>query len=71
MIHGEIVDRYDRMLVKLTDDLEQRDNLRWMLFTIRDGYAGEKSYRWLGFVQDVMISRGITTVQAERDFARP
>lgn len=78
MIHDEIIDRYDRMLAELTDYIEQRDNpgtepchLRWMLSIIRDGYAGEKSHRWLGFIQGVMISTGITTVQAERDFTRP
>jgi hypothetical protein len=30
-----------------------------------------KANRWLGFVQGVMISGGLTTVMAERDFTRP
>lgn len=30
-----------------------------------------KMNRWLGFVQGVLISRGVTTVNEERDFTRP
>lgn len=30
-----------------------------------------KLNRWLGYVQGVLIERGITTVQAERDWTRP
>jgi len=27
--------------------------------------------KWLGFIEGVLISKGITTVDAERDFTRP
>lgn len=30
-----------------------------------------KAGRWLGFVQGLMIERGLTTVHVERDFTRP
>ncbi|RVL37967.1 hypothetical protein [Sinorhizobium meliloti] len=78
MIHEDILNRYDGMLAEITSKVECCDvpgtdacHLRWMLANIKSGFAGEKSHRWLGFVQGVMIARGITTVQAERDFTRP
>ena len=30
-----------------------------------------KLNRWLGYIQGVLISWGVTTVEAERDFTRP
>ncbi len=30
-----------------------------------------KISRWLGYVQGVLIERGLTTVEAERDWTRP
>lgn len=30
-----------------------------------------KLCRWLGYIQGVLIERGITTVEAERDWTRP
>lgn len=30
-----------------------------------------KLCRWLGYIQGVLIERGLTTVQAERDWTRP
>ena len=30
-----------------------------------------KLNRWLGYIQGVLIERGITTVEAERDWTRP
>lgn len=38
---------------------------------MRWGMDGGKANRWLGFIQGCMIMRGMTTVQAERDFTRP
>ena len=78
MIHDDIINRYDVMLANLTNEVERRDfpgtepcHLRWMLATIKNGLASDKSNHWLGFTQGVMISNSITTVQAERDFTRP
>lgn len=31
----------------------------------------DKMSRWLGFIQGYVISKGYTTVQAERDYSRP
>ena len=28
-------------------------------------------HRWLGFIQGILIARGVTTVQQERDYGRP
>jgi hypothetical protein len=36
-----------------------------------DGLPLMKLNRWLGYIQGVMIERGITTVTAERDWTRP
>jgi hypothetical protein len=30
-----------------------------------------KANRWLGFIQGIMIERGLLTVKEERDFTRP
>lgn len=46
-------------------------HLLWMLGEISNHTDPEKSARWLGFIQGVLIMRGFTTVQAERDFTRP
>lgn len=35
------------------------------------GMPIEKANRWLGYIQGVLISRGITTVEEERDWTRP
>ena len=41
------------------------------MFGCRDGMPVAKLCRWLGYIQGVLIERGITTVQAERDWTRP
>ncbi|RWI96406.1 MAG: hypothetical protein EOR22_06505 [Mesorhizobium sp.] len=42
-----------------------------LMFGCRDGLPIMKLNRWLGYVQGVLIERGLTTVQAERDWTRP
>jgi hypothetical protein len=37
----------------------------------RIGLPLMKLNRWLGYIQGVLIERGITTVQIERDWTRP
>ncbi|QIV65879.1 hypothetical protein Cp1R7AA1_166 [Mesorhizobium phage Cp1R7A-A1] len=36
-----------------------------------DGLPVPKLCRWLGYIQGVLIERGLTTVQEERDWTRP
>lgn len=36
-----------------------------------EGYPIPKLCRWLGYIQGVLIERGATTVEAERDWTRP
>lgn len=36
-----------------------------------DDLSEDKANRWLGFVQGVMISGGVLTIEAERDYTRP
>ena len=38
---------------------------------IEDELPLMKLNRWLGYIQGVLISWGVTTVEAERDFTRP
>lgn len=35
------------------------------------GFSVDKFSRWVGFVQGILIAKGLTTVQAERDITRP
>ncbi len=78
MIHKDILDRYDTMLSVYSDKIECSPNpgtgfshLRWMVQELRSMEDEQKSMRWLGFVQGVMIMHNLTTVQIERDFTRP
>lgn len=41
------------------------------MFGCRDGLPLMKLNRWLGYIQGLLIERGFTTVQAERDWTRP
>jgi hypothetical protein len=41
------------------------------MFGCRDKLPLMKLNRWLGYIQGVLIERGLTTVQAERDWTRP
>jgi hypothetical protein len=74
-----ILMRYDEMLEKETDQVlcepepgTSYPHLRWMLGQLSLGRFPEgKACRWLGFIQGIMIERGLTTVQTERDFTRP
>lgn len=34
------------------------------------GFSIDKSSRWLGFIQAILIVKGLTTVSAERDITR-
>lgn len=41
-----------------------------LMFGCRDGLPVPKLCRWLGYIQGVLIERGLTTVEAERDWTR-
>lgn len=78
VIHPDIIKRYDDMLAVLTKKAEccpqpgtEPAHLRWMLREMSGFRDAGKVGRWLGFVQGLLIERGLTTVQVERDFTRP
>lgn len=41
------------------------------MFGCRDGLPVPKLCRWLGYIQGVLIERGFTTVEDERNWTRP
>jgi hypothetical protein len=45
-------------------------HIRWMIQQLRGPMETGKAMRWLGFIQGILIERGLTTVTAERDFTR-
>ena len=48
-------------------------HLRWMCRTAREqtDWPEDKQARWLGFIQGVLVMRGLLSVEAERDATRP
>ena len=54
---------------------ENDDALERFIQEFKDGCINglpvAKLNRWLGYIQGVLIERGITTVEAERDWTRP
>lgn len=79
MIPSEILLRYEAMIGDqgilwaecIPDPGTDLAHLRWMLSELWEMRDTPKAMRWLGFVQGVLIMRGLTTVQTERDFTRP
>ena len=67
----ENYDYYHTGPVCNTTDPTHPNHLAWMLNELAMMEDREKAMRWLGFVQGVIISNGLTTVDAERDFTRP
>jgi hypothetical protein len=75
----EIYKRYDSILEKIesrveceTDPGTSFAHLRWMLSELmKETMPQGKSNRWLGFIQGMMIAKGLATVAEERDFTRP
>lgn len=78
-IDHDILNRYDDFLAKKTKKVEVESepgytykHLRWMIDQIRTGVVqGEKSHRWLGFIQGILIREDHFKVNEERDFTRP
>lgn len=81
VIHDEILDRYINMVKRWDPECDPDRptgewHLHWMLNEIRarqfdNDYDGLKYHRWLGYIQGVLITKGYTTVNEERDFTRP
>lgn len=77
MIHKDILDRYEFMLREhepLCQPIPGTDesHLRWMLEEIRTHQKQDenKYHRWFGFIQGILIMKGYTTVEDERNFTR-
>lgn len=53
-------------------------HIHWMCLELRkkvvpnsgNGFSVDKFSRWLGFIQAILITKGLTTVNAERDVTR-
>jgi hypothetical protein len=75
----EIYNRYDSILARLESSINCESepgtsyaHLRWMLSELKTAkFPKGKANRWLGFIQGIMIERGLLTVHEERDFTRP
>ena len=67
--------RYRTMLYNFSDwkSVKREDATKLLLEDFIKGIedALMKLNRWLGYIQGVLISWGVTTVEAERDFTRP
>ena len=70
--------RYRTMLYDFINDYGQREDATKLLRFLADFIKGiedelplMKLNRWLGYIQGVLISWGVTTVETERDFTRP
>ena len=75
MIHPDITSRYRYMIGNTAlcqpDPGTSLPHLVWMLEEIEKGSMPmDKQCRWLGFVQGILIERGYTDTQTERDFTR-
>lgn len=74
----EIIDRYDAILQRYCSYSKCMPNpgtsiphLRWMLNELRGPMIYGKANRWLGFIQGIMVSQEMISVEVERDFTRP
>lgn len=53
-------------------EFDNTAHLLWMIAQLQqdDTQSITKKHRWLGYIQHALISQGLTTVTAERDFTR-
>jgi len=68
-------ERYRDMMLAAPVSFPPSDPL-WLfnmefMFGCRDGLPVPKLCRWLGYIQGVLIARGYTSVEKERDWTRP
>lgn len=71
-----ILDRYFDMvkhipMIKNGTSKTSLNHAVWMLEEMKNFDDELKFMRWLGFVQAILIMRGFTDVDTERDFTRP
>lgn len=76
MFYPEICDRYTAILLKQPADAKETgaSHLLWMLSELQNDYSGmseTKRHRWLGYIQGVMVMKGLITVDDERTVTRP
>ena len=74
---NEILARYEDVLLGCDfDDVPPSTgakHLLWMCRIAREqrDWPDDKQARWLGFIQGVLVMRGLLSVEAERDATRP
>lgn len=80
----ELIEKYrsdcysilDTLTITRIDQIEGDEtnplHLLWMLNEIQhnDEQSLTKKHRWLGYIQGVLIMKGVSTVQEEREFSR-
>lgn len=71
----EIIDRYIKLLdanpICDSNNPTENSHLVWMLLEIKSGdIQHTKAHRWLGYIQGIMVSKGLITVNEERDKTR-
>lgn len=75
--YPEILRRYVSILgcdkyYQKPDDPCSNEHLLWMIIELdRSDIPDETKHRWLGYIQGVMISRNLTTLETERNLTRP
>jgi hypothetical protein len=62
-------ERYRDMFNDINDPLNKF--IHEFMWGCRDGLPVPKLCRWLGYIQGILIERGYTTVDTERDWTRP
>lgn len=83
-IPNDLLDHYERLCVSMVgDDIQPIRSIEgdetnpihiiWMINQIRDDKLTNhnQAHRWLGFIQGVLITKGLTTVTEERELTRP
>ncbi len=75
--YPEIISRYENMLLNnqpfYFDGFDNTENLLWMLNVIRTDTEETmdsliKKERWLGYVQQAIVSAGLTDFATEREY---
>lgn len=69
---GMIAGHYGyRQAIAKEDDETSPEHLNWMLNELHTLTPDDKANRWLGFVQGILIAKGVTSVGIEREVTRP
>jgi hypothetical protein len=74
-VNKELLKRYKTLALENKDlDFEvQQEILKMTNVALKhtDNWPEDKTSRWIGYAQGVLIQNKVTTVDAERDFSRP